>query len=97
MRMENKIIIELPEDVYSRLEHCINSTVEKALNKHIDKLHATSPKLSRVEAATMLRVSLMTLRRMEKRGELIPHRAGKRIFYVKDEIDKFLSSSRTGT
>ena len=88
----NKIILELPDSVYLRLEETIKRTVEEALNRNIDKIHEEPQLLTRKQVATQLRISLPTLRKLELDGKLIPERAGKRVLYNKRTIEYFLKT-----
>ena len=90
--MMNKIILELPDSVYLRLEETIKRTVEEALNRNIDKIHEEPQLLTRKQVATQLRISLPTLRKLELDGKLIPERAGKRVLYNKRTIEYFLKT-----
>lgn len=92
--MQNTIQIQLPEDVFTRLESTITSTVERALRDHVAKVQAQPNRLTRVEAAKALRVTLPTLRTYELLGRLKPKRAGRRVLYDEKEIEAFLSSGR---
>jgi hypothetical protein len=92
--MENIITLKitLPPEVIKNLEAVIVETVTKTLADHIDKIKAEPKMYTRKEAAGILRLTLPTLRVYEVQGRLIPKRAGKRVLYTKEAIDKFITS-----
>lgn len=92
--MQNTINIQLPDDVFVRLENTITSCVERALIEHVAKVQAKPVRLTRVEAARELRVTLPTLRQYELTGRLKPERIGRRVLYNRSDIETLLSSSR---
>lgn len=49
------------------------------------------------EAATLLSVSVDTVRRARKRGELPHFRLGRRVLYSRAELDKFMASCPAST
>jgi 2-phosphoglycerate kinase len=87
---QNKFFLELPDEVYQRLEAVIQKTVAEALQKHVDAIHAVPNLLSREETAKLLRVSLPTLHTYEASGRLIPQRAGRKLLYDRKAINEFL-------
>lgn len=52
--------------------------------------------LTREETCDLLHISLVTLRKYEKRGELLPCRFGRRVLYRKTDVDAALARSRGG-
>ncbi len=50
--------------------------------------------LTRKETARKLHLSLVTLRELEKRGELVPVRATRRVLYRESEIERYLNGSK---
>jgi excisionase family DNA binding protein len=57
----------------------------------IQERHEAQPSLwTQMEAATYLRVSLVTLARYYKAGKIPVHRLGKACYFVKSEIDRAL-------
>ena len=94
--MENLINlkIDLPEDVIRKLEEVIIETVTKTLKQRVSDIKAEPKMYTRKEAANALRITLPTLRIYELQGRLIPKRAGKRVLYLKEDIEAFIASLR---
>lgn len=94
--MENSINIkiDLPQDVISKLENVIIETVKKTIQQHVADIKCEPKMFTRKEAASALRITLQTLRVYELQGRLIPKRAGKRVLYVKQDIEAFIASLR---
>lgn len=90
----NKIIIEIPQEVYNRLEVFITETIRKAIEKHAAEIQSKPRKLTRAEAAKKLRVSLPTIDSYVKNGLLNPERIGRRILFSEDNIEQFLKTTR---
>jgi hypothetical protein len=92
--MENLINlkIDLPEDVIRKLEEVIIETVTKTLKQRVSDIKAEPKMYTRKEAANALRITLPTLRIYELQGRLIPKRAGKRVLYLKEDIEAFIAS-----
>lgn len=92
--MENfiNIKLDLPNEVFIKLESVIVETVTKTIREQVSTITATPKLYTRKEAAEALRVTLPTLRQYEIQGRLIPKRAGKRVLYSKHSIDEFLSA-----
>lgn len=89
--MLNKLVIELPDSVYVRLQETIERTVQETLQKHIEAIRSEPERKTREETARYLKISLPTLRKLEERGELIPERSGRKLLYSKRAIEDFLS------
>lgn len=90
--MNNKIVIELPDSVYTKLVEVIEKTIEETLQKHIDAIRSEPERKSRSETASYLKISLPTLRKLEACGKLIPERSGRKLLYSKRAIEDFLNS-----
>ena len=60
-------------------------------SKGKDSKQPEDPLLSVMETADLLHVSRVTLREMEKRGELKPVRIGRRVLYRRSDIDAALA------
>lgn len=79
----------------------LRTTVREAVGEALgDRLTSKEPEtvatgggelLSVKETADLLRVSRVTLRQMEKRGDLLPVRIGRRVLYRRSDIDAALS------
>ncbi len=79
----------------------LRTTVREAVGEALgDRLPREEPEsgtndggilLSVKETAELLHVSRVTLREMEKRGELLPVRIGRRVLYRRSDIDAALS------
>lgn len=52
--------------------------------------------LSRNETAALLHLSLVTLRELERRGELVPVRISRRVLYRRSDVTAALDRSRRG-
>ncbi len=92
--MNNTIQIQLPEEVYRRIEALITTTIEKALISHVSRVQAQPNRLTRAEAARALHVTYPTLRQYEVTGRLKPQRAGRRVLYDMKDIEVFLNSNK---
>lgn len=79
----------------SDLEELIRSIVRDELAKQRDikpaNDEAPGEYLSTAEAAELARVSVYTIRRWVKDGELTRHEAGSRVRIRRDELEKFLA------
>jgi excisionase family DNA binding protein len=52
-------------------------------------------RLTRLEVCSILRISLSTLESRISTGEIKVIRDGKRVFVLKDELDRYLNESNT--
>ncbi len=83
--------IEIPHSVYQKLETFIFETVDRAFTEKARSISKERIKLTRDEAAKMLRVSLPTLDKMRSEGKIKTEQFGKRILIPQEEIDKILN------
>lgn len=92
--MENSINIkiELPKEIFTKLESVIVETVTKTIRQQANIITAEPKMYTRKETAEALRITLPTLRQYELQGRLIPKRAGKRVLYSKQSIDQFIAA-----
>jgi hypothetical protein len=72
------------------LQRLISEAVEAALGR-ANAVQRQSPSvpdeyLTRSEAAGLLRVSLVTLRNLERTGLLVPKRIGRRVLYSRRDV-----------
>jgi len=77
----------------SDLEQLIRAIVRDELAKRdpMPANDATAEYLSVREAAELARVSVYTIRRWVRRGELTKHEAGSRLLVRRDELERFLA------
>jgi len=87
-----KILLELPEETFTRLEATIQRCVEESLMRNVDKLRVEPELLSRDQVAKRLRITAPTLRRLEVEGKLVPQRAGRRVLYNARTVENFLNA-----
>lgn len=85
-----KILLDIPDEVFTRLEETIQRTVEESLCRHADKLMAEPMLLTRQDVTRQLKITLPTLRKLELDGKLIPQRAGRRVLFRQETVDTFL-------
>jgi len=79
--MMDLILLHMNRDELRKL---INESVKEIISEHLkDK---DEKLLSRKEAAGYLKVSMPTLNKWEKAGQLIPKRYGKRVFYFESDL-----------
>jgi excisionase family DNA binding protein len=77
----------------SDLEHMIRQIVRDELAKNAKPANDDAPSdfLSVREAAAHARVSVYSIRRWVRRGELTKHTAGSRLLVKRDELDALLA------
>lgn len=68
------------------------SRIEALLNEHAKAAPATSATdvMTRTEVADSLRLSFISLRSLEERGELVPVRIGRRVLYQRRDVESLL-------
>jgi hypothetical protein len=86
-----KILLELPDSVFERLQETIERVVSETLQKHVEAILAEPAKLTRAEVCKRLRITPPTLRKLEQDGRLIPERVGRRVLYDGRKIEMFLN------
>lgn len=78
-----------PDELKKMMEEVFYECFEKAFaplrRQFEDRL------ITRHEAAKLLNVTLQTLWSMEKRGELIPNRIGKKVLYRETVLTQYLN------
>lgn len=89
----NTITIDIPESALARVREVIEQTVSQVLENRAKQILAEPRLLTREEAAKLLRISLPTLRNLERNGSLIPRRAGRKVLYDAQCIDLYLRKS----
>jgi hypothetical protein len=93
-KMENTIQLSIPEDVLNRIEEKIISTLERVLSERASQIQSKPRKLTRVETANKLRVSLPTLASYERQGLIRAQRlGGRRVLFDEGEVEGFLQRS----
>lgn len=83
------------------LRGLITGAIEEALANSAQVVAASaatieSELLTRKDVARKLHLSLVTLRELEKRGELIPVRATRRVLYRDSDIERYLNRGKEG-
>lgn len=83
--MENQVFISFSK---SELSELINSAVNDALAKNTNREPSNDSEklMSRQEAATFLKISLVTLHDWTKHSILKSYKIGGRIYYKQDEV-----------
>lgn len=81
------------EDLQAMIRLAVTEAVEEKLSTPEQK-NTDEEYISREEAATMLRVSLLTLHNYAKRGILKPRRIGRRVLYSRRDIDAALATDK---
>ena len=83
--MVNQVFISLSK---SELTDIINSAVKEALAKNANRESSNDSEklMSRQEAATFLKISLVTLHDWTKHSILKSYKIGGRIYYKQDEL-----------
>ena len=74
------------------LQQAISDAVRDAVRQAFAAEKSHPDLLSRAEARQLLHVSNTTLNAWEKRGWLVPSRAGRRVLFHRADIDRLLSS-----
>lgn len=74
-----------PDELQAMLDKSIAAAMKQ--RPYAPPTDAGDEWLSREETATLLKVSLPTLRELEKRKELLPSRIGKRVLYSKKSVE----------
>lgn len=77
----------------SDLEQVIKSAVAEAMSSYVATPTMEGPKdeyLSRNEVAAKLKVSMCTLWRMSRENRLIPRRVGRKLLYLRDDVEKVI-------
>src|SRR5688572_13646725 len=76
----------------SDLEQAVERIVRRVLaERDVRPANDSGDYLSVKEAATLARVSVYSIRRWIKRGELTKHEAGKRLLVKRAELERFLA------
>jgi excisionase family DNA binding protein len=76
----------------SELEQAIEKIVRKVLaERDVKPANDPSSYLSTSEAASFARVSVYTIRRWVRNGELTRHEAGTRLLVRRDELERLLA------
>ncbi|MDB5035445.1 MAG: Helix-turn-helix domain [Chlorobi bacterium] len=85
----------------TELQQLIVSAINEALDAKLTSLIPTPPAiengleyLTRHETAALLHVTVLTLRKWEKRGILRPQRISRRVLYPKVDVLAVLNQSR---
>ena len=86
-----KILLELPDSVFERLQETIVRVVTETLQKHVEAIKSEPSKLTRAEVCKRLRITPPTLRKLEQDGRLMPERVGRRVLYDGRKIEMFLN------
>ena len=91
------IILPVDREELTRL---IRQGIDAALDERLpkqDEASSTSSTdlLSREETAELLHVSLSTLRKFEKSGQLVPCRIGRRVLYRADDVTAALERTKS--
>ncbi len=73
------------------LESLVRAIVRDELVKQTKPANDTTGYLSTAEAAAFARVSVYTIRRWVRAGELTKHTAGARLLVRRDELEKLLA------
>jgi excisionase family DNA binding protein len=80
----------------SDLESLIRSIVRDELARSQPANELPPEYLSTSEAASLARVSVYTIRRWVRAGELTRHQAGSRVLVARDELEKLLACEVVG-
>jgi excisionase family DNA binding protein len=88
-----KFEFTLPDSFLQQLDEQIKKSVSEALKANVDAIRAEEKKLTRQEAAAMLKVSLPTLSKHIDRGRIKTERFGKRVLIPLNELENFLKQS----
>lgn len=83
----------LSEEFIQQLEQRILTTVESALNKHIDKIRTEKVNLTRQQAAARLKISLPTLQKHINSGKLKASKVGRRMLITESSIEELLNNT----
>ena len=75
------------ENLYSRLDDIQNQINE--LSKSL-QLKAADEYLTRTEAAEMLKCDISTIHNWTKKGKLIAHKLGNRVYYKSSQIESVM-------
>jgi excisionase family DNA binding protein len=75
----------------SDLEKLIRAIVADELERRTKPANDSAEYLSIKEAAALARVSVYTVRRWVRRGELTKHEAGSRLLVRRDELERLLA------
>jgi len=86
-----KLEIDLPPSVLEKLEATITAAINKTIDSRLKEINQAPIKLSRSEAAKMLRISLVTIDKYEREGVLKSQRFGRRVLYDLKDINNFLN------
>lgn len=79
------------EDLREILVEIVEEIVGKA--RQAENRHESDEKwLTRDEVCNMLRITLTTLWRMEKRGEITSRKIGRRNLYLKTDVDSLINN-----
>lgn len=89
-----KLEIDLPPALYEKLGAFILQKIDEGFTERAKALQRERVKLTRIEAAKRLRVSLPTLDKLKNDGVLKFQTAGKRILFCEDVIEEYLNRGR---
>ncbi len=81
-----------PDELRKTVQEAVGDAFRELVPQSTEESEKTPENalLSVAETATLLHVSRVTLREMEKRGELKPVRIGRRVLYRRSDIDAAL-------
>lgn len=89
-----EIKIEIPEDFKNGI---ISGVVDELTNRGLFQQTSTKPEpkemLTRIETAARLRISLVKLWDLTKKGELKKYKKGGKVLYKNEDITEFINSN----
>jgi hypothetical protein len=90
--MEQIVLFSIP---MTELQSLIAISVTESLEAHLPSLQPAAPPveayLSREETCDLLQISVMTLRQLELRGVLLGRRIGRRVLYLRSDVERALA------
>lgn len=89
--IENFSVGEILQQLQDFFRSMIADEVQKAL---VAAKNEPAKMYSRDEVCNLLKISKVTLWQWEKDGKLIPKRAGRRVLYAGDELQKLMGGQK---
>lgn len=82
------------EQFFEELKGLLLELIEEALKKHSLKTAEYEDILTREKTAELLEISFPSLNDWDKDGILPAYRLGRRVYYFRSEVEKYLKSSK---
>lgn len=89
-----KFEITIPESVYQAFEQRCIAIADKVFTDKLREIQKERVKLTRAEAAKILKISLPTLDKHLQDGVIRSQRVGKRVLIPDDQLEQFLNRGR---